>query len=123
VCHSTVQGKHPEEARFVNDYVKTGREIKNEWLIYQKQPDNVFFSHALHFGPLADLKGPKEIAAYCNTCHLNVAETDVPPVYRENRLSGYSENTMLMWDCERCHAEHMAKGNTVASNACFTCHK
>ena len=123
VCHSTVQGNHPEEARFVNDYVKTGREIKNEWLIYQKQPDNVFFSHALHFGPLADLKGPKEIAAYCNTCHLNVAETDVPPVYRENRLSGYSENTMLMWDCERCHAEHMAKGNTVASNACFTCHK
>ena len=123
VCHSTVQGNHPEEARFVNDYVKTGREIKNEWLIYQKQPDNVFFSHALHFGPMADLKGPKEIAAYCNTCHLNVAETDVPPVYRENRLSGYSENTMLMWDCERCHAEHMAKGNTVASNACFTCHK
>ena len=93
------------------------------WLIYQKQPDNVFFSHALHFGALAELKGPKETAAFCSRCHLNVAETDVPPVYRENRLSGYSENTMLMWGCERCHAEHMAMGNTNASNACFTCHK
>ena len=30
---------------------------------------------------------------------------------------------MLMWGCERCHAEHMAMGNTNASNACFTCHK
>ena len=83
----------------------------------------MFFSHALHFGPLAELKGPKEIAGFCSRCHLNVAETDVPPVYRENRLSGYSENTMLMWGCERCHAEHMAMGNTNASNACFTCHK
>ncbi|HJD96905.1 menaquinone reductase multiheme cytochrome c subunit QrcA [Mailhella massiliensis] len=122
-CHSTILGSDPEEARFVREYVQTGREIKSEWLIYQKQPDNVFFSHVLHFGPLAELKGPKEIAAFCSRCHLNVAETDVPPVYRENRLSGYSENTMLMWGCERCHAEHMAMGNTNASNACFTCHK
>ena len=122
-CHSTILGSDPEEARFVREYVQTGREIKSEWLIYQKQPDNVFFSHALHFGPMADLSRPEEIAAFCSRCHLNVAETDVPPVYKENRLSGYSENTMLMWGCERCHAEHMAMGNTNASNACFTCHK
>lgn len=122
-CHSTILGSNTEEARFVREYVQAGREIKHEWLIYQKQPDNVFFSHALHFGPLAERKGPKEISQFCSRCHINVAETDVPPVYRENRLSGYSENTMLMWGCERCHAEHMAMGNTNASNACFTCHK
>ena len=122
-CHFTILGKDPEEARFVREYVQTGREIKTEWLIYQKQPDNVFFSHALHFGPLAELQTPADIARFCSKCHLNVAETSVPPLYRENRLSGYSENTMLMWGCERCHAEHMALGNTNASNACFTCHK
>ena len=69
-CHFTVLGSNPEEERFVRDYVQTGREIKSEWLIYQKQPDNVFFSHALHFGALAELKGPKETAAFCSRCHL-----------------------------------------------------
>ncbi len=122
-CHFTILGKNPEEARFVRDYVHTGREIKSEWLIYQKQPDNVFFSHALHFSPVAELRSQEDVAAYCLKCHINVAEASEPPAYRENRLSGYSENTMLMWGCERCHAEHMALGNTNASNACFTCHK
>lgn len=122
-CHFTVIGRNPEEARFVNEYVRTGREIKDEWLIYQKQPDNVFFSHAIHLSAAKSASGPEETAKFCSTCHIDVASTDVPPVYRENRLSGYSENTMLMWGCERCHAEHMAKGDTAASNACFTCHK
>ncbi len=122
-CHFTILGKNPEEARFVREYVQTGREIKGEWIIYQKQPDNVFFSHALHLSPIIKTKGAEEANKLCVRCHLNVAETDIPPVFRGNRLSGYSENTMLMWGCERCHAEHMAKGNTNASNACFTCHK
>ena len=81
-------GSDPEEARFVREYVQTGREIKSEWLIYQKQPDNVFFSHALHFGPMADLSRPEEIAAFCSRCHLTVPHTDLPPVSREDRPSG-----------------------------------
>ena len=31
---------------------------------------------------------------------------------------------MLMWDCERCHAETKLRDpQTHASNACFVCHK
>ena len=122
-CHFTVLGKNPEEAKFVRDYVQTGREIKNEWLIYQKQPDNVFFSHALHLAPMLKVMGTKETNKVCLRCHLDVASTDVPLSYTENRLSGYSKNTMLMWGCERCHAKHMAMGNPNVSNACFPCHK
>ena len=48
VCHAEVIGNDPEEIRFVQDYVQTGREIRPEWLVYLKQPDNVFFSHTVH---------------------------------------------------------------------------
>lgn len=123
-CHSEVMGSNPEEARFVNDYVQTGREIKGEWLVYQKQPDNVFFSHAAHSlercGACHEYKSTTEL---CSQCHLDVSSMTTPPVYKENRLSGYSQNTMLMWTCERCHANPDHRGATNASNACFVCHK
>lgn len=45
------------------------------------------------------------------------------PVFRENRISGYSQNTMKMWQCEACHANPNHLGSTNASNACFVCHK
>lgn len=103
-CHSEIQGEDPEEARYVNDFVKKGKEV--EWLVYQTQPDNVYFSHIAH-------KGKFE----CTKCHLDMANAKTPPVYYENRLSGYSKNTMKMWQCEECHAQNHA------SNACFVCHK
>ena len=120
-CHSEVLGSDPEEALFVQNYVQTGREIQGEWLVYQKQPDNVFFSHAAHLG---DLDTAASTAEVCSRCHLDVSAMTTPPVYKENRLSGYSQNTMLMWDCERCHAETKLRDpQTHASNACFVCHK
>ena len=61
VCHSVIQGNNPEEARFVREYVQTGREIKDEWLVYQKQPDNVFFSHAIHLASLAKIHGEENL--------------------------------------------------------------
>ncbi|MBZ4686060.1 MAG: hypothetical protein JG774_1805 [Desulfomicrobiaceae bacterium] len=102
-CHLDVQGEDPEEERFVTEYVQQGKEV--EWLVYQYQPDNVYFSHIAH----------KDIE--CTKCHLDVANMKNPPVYYENRISGYSKNTMKMWECERCHAQN------GASNACFVCHK
>ena len=120
-CHSAVIGSDPEEARFVNDYVKTGREIKSEWQICQKQPDNVFFSHALHFKPIVGNHSIKDVSTFCSHCHPNVGDADTPPVFRGNSLSGYSKDTMLMWTCENCHAKNL--NTTNASNACFTCHK
>ena len=102
-CHSEVMGEDPEEQKFVEEYVNQNREVG--WLVYQKQPDNVYFSHIAH----QDFE--------CSECHLDVADTDTPPVFYENKLSGYSKNTMKMWQCERCHAQN------GASNACYICHK
>jgi hypothetical protein len=125
-CHFVTQGSDPEEARFVAEYVQTGREIKTEWLIYQKQPDNVFFSHAVHSlkncsscHEMAD-RLPKEI---CSLCHLDVFTMDAPPVYRENRLSGYTPATKIMWECEHCHALPGHVERSRAGNGCFVCHK
>ena len=126
-CHSEVLGDDPEEIRFVEDYVKTGREIRPEWLVYQKQPDNVFFSHTFHSPErcaachIDYAEQPEEL---CKVCHMDMAKMTTPPVYSENALSGYPKGLMLMWDCERCHAnpEHLSPA-TNASNACFVCHK
>jgi len=126
-CHADVMGENPEEARFVKNYVATGREIKHEWLVYQKQPDNVFFSHAVHSEKNCGgchsffRANPTQL---CGKCHPAVWNTDTPLVYKENRLSGYSVHTMMMPQCEECHAfpAHLAK-YTRANNACSVCHK
>ncbi|MEF3696415.1 menaquinone reductase multiheme cytochrome c subunit QrcA [Desulfolutivibrio sp.] len=106
-CHPDETGgatdAEKEIDKFVKDYAKPGIEVP--WLVYQYQPDNVFFSHAAHTG------------FECTTCHPDVANMDSPPPYHENRLSGYSKQTMKMWECERCHAQ------MGASNACYVCHK
>jgi hypothetical protein len=103
-CHADViNPEDKDEVKFVTEYVKKGKEVP--WLIYQYQPDNVFFSHKAHDGQ------------DCVTCHPAVGESDTPPAHKENILSGYSASTMRMYQCERCHAE-----NNV-SNACYVCHK
>lgn len=126
VCHFEPQGSSAEEAKLINDYIKPGREIRSEWLIYQKQPDNVFFSHSAHY--LANCTRCHETKfatqeALCIRCHLPMHEMTTPPVYRENRLSGYSEHTMIMWECESCHAQPEHLERSAANNACFVCHK
>jgi len=102
-CHADVMGEDPEEEKFVNEYVNNEKEV--EWLVYQYQPDNVFFSHAAH----KDTK--------CTTCHPDIGGMDAPPIYYENKLTGYSKQTMKMWRCEECHAEN------GGDNPCYKCHR
>ena len=102
-CHAAPMTDSPDEAAFVAEYVEKGKEVP--WLTYQYQPDNVFFSHIAHN------------AFDCTECHPDVAKMEKAPTYYRNRLSGYSKQTMKMWQCERCHAEN------GVSNACFVCHK
>ena len=92
VCHSQMLGKSEAEQVFFNEYVKKGKEV--DWKVYQKQPDNVFFSHAVH--SLATCNNCHEFSEreLCSTCHLDMASSKKPPVFRENRISGYSQNTM-----------------------------
>jgi len=108
-CHADETGEDTpngkEIDKFVNEYGKTGAQVP--WLVYQYQPDNVFFSHSAHQGFKCNDAG----------CHPPVETMDNPPVYEENRITGYSKQTMKMWQCERCHAE------MGTSNACYVCHK
>jgi hypothetical protein len=106
-CHDEIQGIDPDEIKFVEDYVSKEREVP--WLIYSRQPDCVFFSHAAHIKG-ADMD--------CVTCHGHIGESESLKVYQENRITGYSrdiwgeniagfkKNTwdrMKMDDCAECH--------------------
>lgn len=128
-CHVEVQGENPEEIRFVEEYVAKGKEVP--WLIYSKQPNCVFFSHAAH------VKGAE---IECTVCHGAIGESEHSKVYEENRLTGYSRDIwgkniaglkknswdrMKMDDCAECHKEATNKKTSVQTgkDACFVCHK
>ena len=120
-CHSSAQGNSPQEKKFIEDYVANGLEVP--WLVRQKQPANVYFSHAAHSVDNCNAChdfAPKEL---CNLCHVDVTRvTATLPVF-ENRLTGYSSTTMKMNRCESCHAYPDHLRDTDANNACFVCHK
>jgi hypothetical protein len=111
-CHEEIQGQSPDEVKFVEEYVSKGREVP--WLIYSRQPDCVFFSHAAHV---------KVAGMDCVTCHGHIGESENLKIYEENRITGYSrdiwgksiggfkKNTwdrMKMDDCAECHRENAA---------------
>ncbi len=127
-CHEEVNGEDPEEARFVNEYVANDREVS--WLIYSRQPQNVFFSHAAHL---------KMGEMDCVTCHGHIGESESLPIYKENRISGYSIDIwgrnisgikrnswdrMKMDDCAECHRKEGVNQNSVQTlrGGCFVCH-
>ena len=112
-CHEEVQGDSLDEITFVEEYVSKDREVP--WLIYAKQPDCVFFSHAAH------IKGAH---MDCVTCHGHIGESESLKPYEYNRITGYSRdiwgkslagfktNTwdrMKMDDCADCHEENSAR--------------
>ncbi|MCU0564862.1 MAG: cytochrome c family protein [Desulfobacterales bacterium] len=128
-CHMEANSDHPEEVKFVEQYVKPGREVP--WLVYSRQPDCVFFSHAAHV-----IKGQMD----CMTCHGPAGEATSSRVYQENRISGYSRDIwghniagikrnswdrMKMDDCADCHASANVPAGSVQTqrDGCFVCHK
>ena len=127
-CHEEVNGEDPEEARFVNEFVANNREVP--WLIYSRQPQNVFFSHAAHV---------KMGEMDCVTCHGHIGESESLPIYKQNRISGYSIDIwgrnisgikrnswdrMKMDDCAECHRNEGVNQNSVQTlrGGCFVCH-
>lgn len=128
-CHEEVQGEDEAEIAFVENYVEKGREVP--WLVYARQPDNVFFSHAAHV-EMAKLD--------CVTCHGHIGESETPKPYVYNILTHYSRDIwgksiagikknswdrMKMDDCAACHARTKGKRSSAQTNqeACFVCHK
>ncbi len=128
-CHYEVQGGSEDEAIFVEQYVANGLEVP--WLVYSRQPDCVFFSHAAHV-----ISGEMN----CRTCHGDIGGSTTLPIYEYNRISGYSRNIwgkniaglkkntwdrMKMDDCSECHQENNVNQSSVQTEkgACFVCHK
>jgi hypothetical protein len=128
-CHSDVQGESDEEKHFVEEYVK--KEVEVPWLIYARQPNCVFFSHAAHV---------KIAQMDCVTCHGATGESEHLRPYEYNRITGYSRdiwghniagikhNTwdrMKMDDCAECHQQKQSMLGSVQTQkeGCFVCHK
>jgi hypothetical protein len=128
-CHEEVNGEDPEEKKFVEQYVQKEREVP--WLVYSRQPDCVFFSHAAHV---------KTAKIDCVTCHGPIGESESLKVYEENRITGYSRDIwganiagfkrnswdrMKMDDCAECHAQAKVAPGSVQTlkDGCFVCHK
>jgi hypothetical protein len=119
-CHSDVIGTSAQEKKLVEEYVKKNREIP--WLVYARQPQNAYFSHASHI-KLANIS--------CEQCHNRHATTDSLRTYERNRITGYSRdigrtsifrtaaswNGLTMDDCADCHKKHNIP------NTCLKCHK
>jgi hypothetical protein len=105
-CHAALMGATTAEKTFVEQYVTPNREP--EWRQYSQQPENVFFSHATHvkLGKLA-----------CERCHGTIGASDKLPAHREDRISGYSRETMSMDACIACHRENRLE------HSCMDCHK
>ena len=128
-CHEDVIGASEEEEKFVAEYVVPEREVP--WLVYSRQPDCVYFSHAPHV-----------ITAQmdCVECHGHIGESEHSRVYEENRISGYSRyiwgknisrlgnkswEQMKMNDCSKCHVRENVNQGSVQTQkgGCFVCHK
>ena len=120
-CHSERIGTSNAEATLVDHYIKPGHETP--WLVYARQPANVWFSHAIH---------GKRAGLTCSECHSTFGESDQANIYEVNRISGYSRDLwgrsisrlgrgphegMKMSDCEDCHRRH---GVEVG---CLGCHQ
>lgn len=112
-CHEEAQGEDPEETKLVEEYVAKGREVP--WLVYSRQPNCVFFSHAAHV---------KMAKMECVTCHGPIGESSHTRIYEENRITGISRDIwgkniaglkrnswdrMKMDDCTECHTKEAVK--------------
>ncbi|PID73895.1 MAG: cytochrome C [Desulfobacterales bacterium] len=128
-CHGEMQGETEDERIFVEEYVKTGTEVP--WLVYSRQPDCVFFSHAAHV---------KGAGMDCAICHGPIGHSTSLKPFEQNRISGYSRDIwgqniagfkshtwdrMKMDDCSACHQKEGVAQNSVQTSkgACFVCHK
>ncbi|MCX6622488.1 MAG: cytochrome c3 family protein [Acidobacteria bacterium] len=121
-CHAAAMTTTAAEKTLIEKYVTPNREVP--WLVYSRQPDNVYFSHAQHLklGKLA-----------CERCHRGHGRTDTLRPYQEDRISGYSKDIwgssisrisfkgrtdgMRMDDCVACHKQHHV------ADSCLACHK
>ena len=113
-CHAAPMGTTAAEKNFIDRYVTPQREP--EWLVYARQPGNVYFSHNAHVN-----RGKLK----CERCHGNQGQSTMPRPYQVDRISGYSRDiwggagrpAMTMDGCVSCHREDGRE------YSCLDCHK
>lgn len=105
-CHAEKMGGSPSEAKLVDSYIKAARETP--WLVYSRQPANVWFSHAIH---------TRRAGLKCAECHGAYGESGDPPLYQLDRISTYSRGVMDMSRCEDCHHQRHVEVS------CLGCHE
>jgi menaquinone reductase, multiheme cytochrome c subunit len=120
-CHSSPIGDSHNEKALVDEFITPNKQIP--WLVYARQPDNAYFSHAVH---------TKLAGLACEQCHGQHGASEKLAKYQVDRISGYSRDitgrTMLasasdpskkmtMDSCVRCHANHSNR------TGCIECHK
>lgn len=118
-CHADRVGTSRDEAILVDNYLKAGKEVP--WLVYARQPANVWFPHAVHV---------RRAGLSCKQCHASYGESDQVRVYEQNRINGYSRDIwghsllrirqhdgMKMSDCEDCHRQRRVEVG------CLGCHR
>lgn len=120
-CHAEPMGESAEELFLIEEYIGPEREIP--WLVYARQPQNVYFSHIAHV-KLAEIE--------CRRCHGDQGQTANLPPLEVNRISTYSRriwgprisgggsnpwDSMKMNDCSDCHARRGVQDH------CLMCHK
>lgn len=120
-CHASPIGTTEAERLLVERYVVPGVEIP--WKSYWKQPDNAWFSHAIH-------SRRAEIA--CEDCHGGHGSSATLEVPMVNRLSGYPAGVdrvtlaafaggqAVGMKMDRCVGCHSAKG---FRSGCIACHR
>lgn len=120
-CHSSQIGQSESEKILVENYIGQNKEIP--WLIYSRQPDNVYFSHASHV---------RRAQIKCEECHGPEGQSEQLRIYQVNRISGYSRDIwgenisgipshpwdgMKMDRCVHCHENYGRR------DGCIECHK
>ncbi|HVX67135.1 MAG TPA: menaquinone reductase multiheme cytochrome c subunit QrcA [Bryobacteraceae bacterium] len=122
-CHAAAMTQSADEKILIDRYIAHNREVP--WLVYARQPDNVYFPHAIHTR-LAKLA--------CERCHGAHGSSSTLRPFERNRISGYSRDIwgdsisrvsfrpltrpgMKMDDCAQCHRD------CGVSTSCVACHR
>jgi Fe-S cluster assembly scaffold protein SufB len=120
-CHASPIGTTEAERLLVERYVVPGAEVP--WKSYWRQPDNAWFSHAIHV---------RKGGIACSECHGGHGSSASLDDAMVNRLSGYPANvdrvTMaglvgneaVGMKMDRCTGCHRLKG---FRSGCISCHQ
>ena len=105
-CHPEPTGGRTEDEReidkLITEYVKKRKQVP--WLSLAREPQHVRFIHSPHLG------------SGCSSCHPDMSREDYPEL-KQNRISGYTNQTMRMARCRACHVD------SLAADDCMVCHR